>query len=59
VDIHTAHCHGNNAKFEKKNIDTLELLPSSFLTSDGTRYAKHASSNTHVSSLGRRALGRR
>lgn len=33
VDLHTAHWHGNNVKFDEKNVDTLELLPSTFLTS--------------------------
>eukprot|EP00904_Undaria_pinnatifida_P009447 jgi/Undpi1/5632/HiC_scaffold_2.g00907.m1 len=33
VDLHTAHWHGNNVKFEERNVDTLELLPSTFLTS--------------------------
>eukprot|EP00904_Undaria_pinnatifida_P009398 jgi/Undpi1/5589/HiC_scaffold_2.g00865.m1 len=32
VDLHTAHWHGNNVLFEEKNVDTLELLPSTFLT---------------------------
>ncbi|CAM9706649.1 unnamed protein product, partial [Laminaria digitata] len=32
VDLHTAHWHGNTVKFESNNVDTLDLLPSTFLT---------------------------
>ncbi|CAM9748815.1 unnamed protein product, partial [Pylaiella littoralis] len=30
VDLHTAHWHGNNVVFNDNNVDTIELLPSSF-----------------------------